>query len=88
MAGAAGGELFCGCRRSALGGNPATEHGGCSRWGVWGPSAALSALAGSYASGDGCGRDGTMAGGEGFSGKVVGLARVRKQKKDEKGEMR
>ena len=35
-----------------------------------------------------CGRDGAMAGGEGFSGKVVGLARVRKQEKDEKGEMR
>ena len=26
-----------------------------------------------------------MAGGEGFSGKVVGLARVRKQEKDKKG---
>lgn len=34
-----------------------------------------------------CGRGGTMSGGEGFSGKVVGLARVHKQQQKEKEEM-
>ena len=42
----------------------------------------------SVASSGGSGLVRVIAGGEGFSGKVVGLARVRKQKKDEKGEMR
>ena len=75
MAGAAGGELLCGCRSSGNLGVGVREHGRRS-WGVLRtPEITVSTSVGSDTSWGGCGHGHAMAGGERFSGKVVGLAR-------------
>ena len=75
MAGAAGGELLCGCRGSGNLGVGVREHGRRS-WGVLRtPEIAVSTSVGSDTSWGGCGHGHAMAGGKRFSGKVVGLAR-------------
>ena len=75
MAGAAGGEPLCGCRSSGNLGVGVREHGRRS-WGVLRtPEITVSTSVGSDTSWGGCGHGHAMAGGERFSGKVVGLAR-------------
>ena len=75
VAGAAGGELFRGCRSSGNLGVGVREHGRMS-WGVLRtPEITVSTSVGSDTSWGGCGHGHAMAGGERFSGKVVGLAR-------------
>ena len=75
VAGVNGGELFCGRRSSGNLGVGVREHGRRS-WGVLRtPEIAVSTSVGSDTSWGGCGHGHAMAGGERFSGKVVGLAR-------------
>ena len=75
VAGAAGGEPLCGCRSSGNLGVGVREHGRRS-WGVLRtPEITVSTSVGSDTSWGGCGHGHAMAGGERFSGKVVGLAR-------------
>ena len=70
VAGAAGGELLCGCRSSGNLGVGVREHGRRS-WGVLRtPEITVSTSVGSDTSWGGCGHGHAMAGGERFSGKI------------------
>ena len=75
MAGAAGGELLCGCRGSGNLGVGVREHGRRS-WGVLRtPEIAVSTTVGSETSCGGCGHGHAMAGGEKLSAAVEKEAR-------------
>ena len=75
MAGAAGGELLCGCRGSGNLGVGVREHGRRS-WGVLRtPEITVSTSVGSDTSWGGCGHGHAMAGGEKLSAAVEEGAR-------------
>ena len=75
VAGAAGGELFCGGRSSDGVGIDAMVHGRRSWWWLRAPEIVVSTTVGSGTSCGGCGHGHTMAGGEKLSTAVENEAR-------------
>ena len=85
VAGINAGDEVCGGRSTGAVGFDATAYGRRVWWVCSASGSVLSALMGSDASGSGCGRGGTMAGGSEVSGLTEATARGGKRARGERG---